>query len=87
VKLGGADWDKSILYCPDCAWNNIKIDSNDNRIAELEAENERLRSEIKIAENLVCPTCGFPVEEINRNGLYIAARCDWCNEVVHIEKE
>lgn len=36
---------------------------------------------------LVCPTCGFPVEEINRNGLYIAARCGWCNEVVHIAKE
>jgi hypothetical protein len=43
VKLGGADWDKSILYCPDCAWNNIEIDSNDSRIAELESENKRLR--------------------------------------------
>jgi hypothetical protein len=42
VKLGGADWDKSILYCPDCAWNNIEIDSNDSRIAELESENKKL---------------------------------------------
>jgi hypothetical protein len=57
------------------------------RNQELEAENARLLTEIEIVKHLVCPTCNFPVEEINRNGLYIAARCDWCNEVVHIEKE
>ena len=77
---------------PYCIYTPVKADAEfiaaaPDIVRSLLAEIERLQQELEIANQLYCPTCGYPVEEINRNGLYIAARCDWCNEVVHIEKE